>query len=144
MSLATGRGSTLTFGTTSTFTPDITQIGGFGWNRPSLDTSHLGTVGVRTMRGGDLYTLDPVTASIFIEPDEFATTDDTSIADILFDSGAAAASESAITLTFADSGAATMAAAGHITGFTIDDIVIDQLVTGSVTFQWDLSPTISE
>jgi hypothetical protein len=143
MSLITGRGCTLTMGTLMTFAPKITQIGGFGWSRPSIDTSYLGTTGCRTKKGGDLYDLDPITASIFIEPDEFATTNLCSIDDVLYDGGNAANAEN-MTLTFSDSGAATMVASGHVTGFSIDDIVLDGLVTGSFSIQWEDAPTIAE
>lgn len=142
--LVTGRGATLTYGTTTTWLAKSISIGGFDVTRPSIDTSYLGTTGVRTKMGGDLYELSSITAPFFVEPDELATGGLCSFDDILFDTGNAAAAESAITLTLADAGAATFAGAGHVVGIGLQEIVIDQLITGEITVQWNDWPTIAE
>lgn len=141
--LVTGAGTTLGFGTTATWSPKYTQIGGFGAQRPSIDTSYLGTTGARTKIGGDLYEISPITAPFFIEPDEMATLNFCSLDDILFDAGKVSASET-VTLTLADAGAATMAGAAHVTGINIQDIVIDQLVMAELSVQFNDWPTIAE
>jgi len=142
--LTTGGGAALTYGTTTTWLAKSMSIGGFDVTRPSIDTSYLGTTGVRTKIGGDLYELSSITAPFFVEPDELATGGLCSFDDVLFDAGEAAAAESAITLTLGDAGAATFAGAGHVVGISVDDIALDQLVTGSITFQWNDWPTIAE
>lgn len=141
--LVTGRGAALAFGTTgAAFLPKFVSIGGFDLTRPSIDTSYLGTTGVRTKIGGDLYELSSVTSPFFIEPDEMVT--GFSVIDtLLFDAGNAAASET-ITLTLPDTGAATFAGSGHVTGFALQEIAIDQLIMGEITFQWDDWPAITE
>lgn len=144
--LATGRGATLTYGTTTTWLAKTISIGGFDVTRPSIDTSYLGTTGVRTKIGGDLYELSSITAPFFVEPDELATTGLCSFDDILFDTGNAAAAEGGdgITLTLGDAGNATFKAAGHVVGIGLQEIVIDQLITGEITVQWNDWPTIAE
>jgi hypothetical protein len=141
--LVTGRGTTLGFGSTTTWTPKYVSFSGFGAQRPSIDTSYLGTTGARTKIGGDLYEISPMTAPFFLEPDELATGGLCSLDDILFDSGNASAAET-MTLTLADAGAATMAATGHVVGVDIQEIVIDQLVMAELTVQFNDWPTIAE
>lgn len=141
--LVTGRGTTLGFGTTTTWTPKYVSIGGFGAQRPSIDTSYLGTTGTRTKRGGDLYDISPFTAPFFIEPDELATGGLCSLDDILFDTGNASASE-VVTLTMSDTGAATVGGSAHVVGIDFQEFVIDQLVMAELTVQFDDWPTIAE
>lgn len=145
--LATGAGAALSYGTTTTWLAKSISIGGFDITRPSIDTSYLGTTGCRTKIGGDLYELSSFTAPFFIEPDELATGGICSFDDILFDAGEAAASEGGtpkITLTLGDAGAATFIGSGHVVGISVDDIALDQLLTGSITLQWDDWPVIAE
>jgi len=143
--LVTGRGATLTIGSgTTTWLPKHPSIGGFSWERPSIDTSHLGTTGCRTKIGGDLYELSSFTSPFFVEPDELATTGICSFDDILYTSNNAASSEASLILTLADAGAATFTASGHVVGVSVEEIAIDQLITGTITWQWDDTPTIAE
>ncbi|MCA9232501.1 MAG: hypothetical protein KDA57_17765 [Planctomycetales bacterium] len=138
-----GHGSTLGFGTTTTFSPGYTSIGGWGLSRESLDTSTLATTGARTKIGGDLYDIEPFTSSYFLDPDTLATTEANAIDDLLFDSGAVSASET-VTITFPNSGAATAAGAAHVTGWNIEDLVTDKLIVCSITTQFNDWPTIAE
>ena len=138
-----GHGATLGFGTTSTFSPAYTSIGGFSASRSSLDTSHLGTTGARTKIGGDLYDISPFTSNFFIDPSTFATGEACSLDDILFDSGAVSVSETA-TITYPDAGAATVAGSAHVTGVSLPELITDTLAVGDLTVQFDDWPTIAE
>lgn len=145
MAIDTGHGAALTFGTTSTFAPAFTAIGGPGWTRDSVDTSVLATTGARTMIGGDLWAIAPVASTYLMDPSTLTTTEANSIQDLLFDSGAMTPDESdsnGITITFPNS--ATFLGTGHITGLELEDLTTDTLVAASLTFQWNDSPTISE
>ena len=144
MAFQTGQGAGVVFGTTTTFTPNFTQIGGPGWTRDSLDTTTLATTGARTMVGGDLWTIAPISCTFLIDGSEIATGDDNSIDDILFDSSAMTVSEAAITVTLGNTEASTFAAAGHITEFQMEDITVDALAAASITFQWEDTPIIVE
>ena len=144
MAFQTGQGAGVVFATTTTFTPNFTQIGGPGWTRDSLETTTLATTGARTMVGSDLWTIAPITCTFLIDGAEMATTDDNSIDDILFDASAMTASESAITVTLGNTEASTFAAAGHITEFQMEEISLDALAAASITFQWEDTPTITE
>ncbi len=144
MAIMTGHGATLVFGTTSTFTPAFTSVGGPGWTRDSIDTTGLATVGARTMIGGDLWTIAPVASSYLFDPSTLLTTEANSIDDLLFDSGAMTADESAITITLANTEASTFANGGHITSLELEDLSTDALLAAGLTFQWDDTPTIVE
>lgn len=138
-----GHGATLGFGTTTTFAPAYTSLGGWGLSRESLDTSGLATTGARSKVGGDLYDVEPFTATYFFDPTTLATGEANSIDDILFDSGSVSASET-VTITYPDAGAATAAGSAHVTGWNIEDLVTDTLMVSSITTQFDDWPTFAE
>lgn len=138
-----GHGAALAFTTLSTFAPEYTNIGGPGWSRPSLDTTHLTTAGGRTTTPGDVWTIEPQTHTYLMDPDTLATTEADSIQDLLF-SGSDAAGSDTITITLANAGASTFAAAAHVTGLQIQDITTDELLSVELTTQFELSPTITE
>lgn len=141
-----GHGATLGFGTTTTWTPDYTSIGGWGVSRESVETSHLGTTGARTYIGGGLFSIEPFTAEYLFDMDEMTAADNCFPDDLLFDSGAVSVSET-VTITypdFATSSSGTVAGSAHVTGWTHGDLVTDQVLAGSISVQWDDMPTITE
>jgi len=144
MAFQTGQGAGVVFGTTTSFTPNFTQIGGPGWTRDSLDTSTLATTGARTMIGGDLWTIAPISCTFLIDGAQLSDGEDNSIGDILFDSAVASVSEAAITVTLGNASGSTFASAGHVTEFQMEDITSDALAAASITFQWEDTPTIVE
>lgn len=141
--IKSGHGSTLAFGTTTTFTPAYTSIGGLNLTRPSLDATVLASDGVRPMLGGDLFSLGPVSAPFLYDQSEMATGADCSLEDLLFDSGAVSADETA-TLTLANSEASTYAALAHVTGFEQAELVTDQLWSATLSIQFNVMPTFTE
>ena len=144
MAIATGQGATLAFGTTASYLPSYTSIGGPGWTRDSLDTTGLSTTGSRTMIGADLWTIAPISCSFLFDPSLLATTAAGSIDDLLFDSGDMTADESSITLTLGNTEASTFATSGHVTELQIEELSIDSLMAASLTFQWASAPTVTE
>ena len=144
MAIMTGHGAAVAFGTTATFAPAFTSIGGPGWTRDSIDTSGLATTGARTMIGGDLWAIAPVACSYLMDPSTLLTTEANAIDDLLFDTGAMTADEASITITLANSEASTFANGGHITALEVEDLTTDSLISVGLTFQWDDTPTIVE
>ena len=144
MAIQTGHGAAVAFGSTTTFAPAFTSIGGPGWTRDSIDTSSLATTGARTMIGGDLWTINPVSCSYLMDPSTLASGEANSIDDLLYDSNAMTADESAITITLSNAEASTFANGGHITSLEVEDLSTDTLIAASLTFQWDDTPTIVE
>jgi len=144
MAIISGHGATLTFGTTSTFTPKFTSIGGFEASRESLDTSYLLTTGARTKVGGDLFDVGSFSAPFFFEPDQSETTEDCCFDDIMFDSGSVAASET-VTITYPTALATdpTVSGAAHVTAVAIEDLATDTLLVANVTLQWNDWPTFT-
>lgn len=138
MGLNSGHGATLGFGTTTTWSPDYTSIGSWGYSRPSLDTSHLGTTGARTYIGGDLYAISPFTATFLWDADPANDPVDT----LLFDSGDVTASETA-TISYPDAGASSAAGSAHVTGWEQGELVTDTLMTGTITVQFNDAPTLA-
>ena len=141
MAIMTGHGATLAFGTTTTFSPGYTSFSGLGWERDSLQTTTLASVGSHDMIGADLWSIAPVTASYLFDPETLATTGANSIDDLLFDSSAVSVSES-ITITFASGG--SFAANGHVTSFSLEDLGTDQLIAATIGTQWNVWPTVAD
>ena len=65
-----GTGATITFGTNTTFTPQVTAINGMDISRVKIDTSHLGTTAARTNIPGDLYEGGSIELEIAWDPDD--------------------------------------------------------------------------
>lgn len=145
MAIISGHGATMTFTTSSGFTPKYTSIGGWEASRPSLDTSYLATTGCRTKVGGDLFEIGSFTSTFFFEPAETAAGEDCSLDDILFDSGSAAAAET-VTITYNDPTANTQSVNGsaHVVGAAIEDLATDTLLVASITIQWNDWPTFAD
>lgn len=144
MAIISGHGATLGFGTTTTFSPAYTSIGGFEASRESLDTSHLGTGGARTKIGGDLFDVGPFSSSFFFDPQLTATTEGNSVDDLLFDSGEVSASET-VTITYPGAGTGkTCAGSAHVTGFAIEELATDTLLMANITIQFDDWPTFDD
>ena len=141
MAIQSGHGATLAFGTTTTFSPGYTTIGGFEISRDSLDTSTLATAGARLKIGGDLYDVGPQTHSYLIDPTLFLATEAGAIDDLLFDGGAVSVAES-ITITLAIGG--SFAGTGHVTGFALEDLGTDQLIAATISTQWNDWPTVTQ
>jgi len=141
MAIQSGHGATLAFGTTTTFSPGYTTIGGFEASRESLDTSTLATTGARTKIGGDLYDVGGQTHSYLIDPTLLLATEAGAIDDLLFDAGAVSVSET-ITITLAIGG--SFAGSGHVTGFALEDLSTDQLIAATISTQWNDWPTVAQ
>ena len=136
MAVRSGHGATLIFTTTSTFAPCYTSIGGFSMTRDTLDKSCLATTGQREYLGGDLVSIGESTHSFLLDPVLTDTGEACSLDDLLFVSaGGAANAAETLTLTYVSG--STIAGSALVTGFEIDDITSDQVLTGSITTQWD-------
>ena len=145
--IQTGQGATLTFGTTSTFAPAFTTIGGPSWTRDSIDTTALSTTGARTQIGADLWAIGAISSTYLMDPSTLLATEANSIQDLLFDAGAMTVDESAsngITLTLFNTEASTFWGTGHITSLEMEELTTDSLIAASLTFQWNDTPTITE
>ena len=118
MAQKTGTGTTCLFGTTTTYTPKKVSINGPSQSREALNTSHLGTTGTMTKTPNDLIDPGEVTMDVFWDPlDTYAPI------------GAAAET---ITITNNDTGAATEAFSGFVTGFETQR-QLGSLMTATVT-----------
>ena len=95
------------------------------------------------MIGGDLWTIAPISSTFLIDSAEFATTENNSIDDLLFDSSAMTADET-ITLTLGTSEASTFIGTGHVTALELEDRTTDSLLAMSLTYQWNDTPAITE
>ena len=142
MAVQSGQGAALTLAGISTFLPSYTAIGGPGWSRESLDTTGLANTGSRSSIGGDLYTISPVSCSFYLAPELLDTGEANCIEDLLYSSGSPLA-DNTITVTLANADESTFAATGHVTELQIEDFTTDQLIAGSLTFQWNTTPTIT-
>ncbi len=138
-----GHGATLGFGTTTTFSPGYTSIGGWAAARESLDTSTLATTGARTKIGGDLFDIAPFSCEFLLDMELIEAGEADCPDDLLFDSGAAAAAET-ITVTYPNTNTGTCAASGHVTEWSIGDLVTDTLMTGTIAVQWNDWPVFSD
>jgi len=117
----TGHGTTLTFGTTTGWTPDYISIAGPGATREVLQTTHLGTTGAHTKAPGDLPNWQAVTCEYFYDPaDGYPPI--------------AAAAET-ITLTNPDAGDATEVFSGFVSGFEGATRVTDELMKCNLTIE---------
>lgn len=125
----TGLGTTLGFGTTVAWSPDYLSVAGPNVSRGALQTSHLGTSGgYHTFDPNDLADGGEYTAEFFWdEADGFPPV---------------IAAKETITVTNNDTGAATEAFSGFVTGFdgptrTIGSLKMATLtikVAGAITF----------
>lgn len=128
MAQKTGFGTLLTFGVTTTYAPKKVAINGPSLGREALETSHFGTTGgYKTYINDDLVEGGEVSATIFW--------------DALDTLPPISAAPETITLTENDSGAATLAFSGFVTGFNASramgsimtaDLTIK--VAGAITF----------
>ena len=143
MALATGHGAALAFATTAAYSPQYTSIGGPGWSRGSVEISGLTTAGNKTYASGDLWDILPVSCSFLFDPSTLLATEANSIQDLLFDTTNITADET-ITITLANTELSTFAGTGHVTEFQIEEFANDTIMAGSLSFQWNDSPTITE
>lgn len=115
MAQITGKGTTLGFGTTTTWTPKYISIGGASPSREDLKTTHLATANnYDTFVPGAFVDGGEITAEGFWEPENGFPP--------------ITAVPETITITYADTGAATVAFSGYVKTFTIGDAAIDQLL----------------
>lgn len=121
MAVITGHGTTISWGTTTGWTPTCISITGPGATREVLDTTHLGTTGARSKKPGDLPDWQPVTVDYFYEPEDGYPP--------------IAAVAETITLTNPDAGAATEVFSGFVSGFEGAEHVTDQLMRCTLTIQ---------
>lgn len=138
MAVVTGHGATLGFTTISAWSPDYTSIGSWSIERPKLDTSHLGTTGVRTSRPGDLYDVSSFTANFFFEPEEA----DNDIDGLLFTAGVANDTDTC-TITYPTANNWTAEQEAFVMGFEHGELVTDTLMSATLTVQWSDWPAIA-
>jgi hypothetical protein len=128
MAQKTGFGCTLTFGTTTSYAPKKRSINGPGLSREALNSSHLATTGgYETYIPNDLVEGGEVSMEVFW--------------DALDTYPPISAAAETITITNNDSGAATEAFSGFITGFeksselgALQMATVTIKVAGAVTF----------
>lgn len=140
MAIQSGHGSTLAFGTTVTFSPCYTTLGGFETSRETLDASCLATQGSREKIEGDLFDVGEMTNTYLFDAATLATGGANSIDDLLFEAGEAAASES-ITITLPDG--ASISGDGHVTSFALEELTTDTLIAASITTIFNSWPTFA-
>jgi len=123
MAIGTGNASTIAFGTSS-FSANVTSIGGTEQTVPSVNTSHLGTTTQETYIKGDL-----------TEPGEFEIEFQWDPAFTTFPPISAVAET--ITITFQTTGGGTLAGTGFMTAVTGPTAANNELLMGSATIKWD-------
>ncbi|NBQ49116.1 MAG: hypothetical protein EBY40_00200 [Marivivens sp.] len=124
MPVDNGTGTTITFGT-SGFTASVTSITPVsGAERPSIDTTHLGTTTARTSIPGDLIDWGTCEIAFQFDPDNRPPIDQ--------------AAET-ITVTFplssGGSTAANLAGSGYMTGYG-NEVPLEELMTAEATIKW--------
>lgn len=142
MPVMSGHGSTLAFGTTTTFAPGYTSIGGFGATRETLPTSGLSTTGAETTIGGDLFQIGEFSSRFLFDPATLATGEAGCIDDLLFDSGAVSAAETA-TITYPAAGS-SCAGTADVTGFEMEELATNTIIAASITVKYQDWPTFSD
>lgn len=143
MSIMSGHGATLGFGTTTTYSPGYTSIGGFSASRESLDTSTLATTGARTKIGGDLFDVGSFSCDFLIDIAAIDAGASNAMDDLLFDSGDVTAAET-VTVTYPTADSATCAGTANVLEWGIGDAVTDTLMTGSLVIEWSDWPTFAD
>lgn len=122
MAQITGKGTTIGFGTTTTWAPKYISIGGVSPSREDLKTTHLATANnYDTFKPGDFVDGGEQTLECFWEPENG------------FPPITAAAET--ITLTYPDTGAATVAFSGYVKAFTVQEAVNETLLRMSITIK---------
>ena len=122
MPIDNGTGTTITFGTTG-FTASVTSISFEGVERPSIDTTHLGTTGGRTFIPGDLPDYGSISLDIQFDPDTMPPI---------------TAAPETITVTFPLSAGATTPATWAATGFVMGfdaNAPLEELMTGTISIK---------
>lgn len=128
MSQKTGFGTTIGFGTTTTYTPKKLSMTGPSMQREALETSHFATAGgFKTFVADDLVDGGEVTLEVFFDPlDTYPPI---------------SAAPETITITNNDTGAATEAFSGFVTGFDTSRAMgalmmatVTLKVAGAITF----------
>jgi len=99
----------------------------------TIDTTHLGTTGNKTLMGGDLSNPGEVTLEFQWDTEPVATNAYTP---------AVSNVSQTLTITFPShtqntTSAATYAGTGLLTGLTYPTLGVEELQTGSLTFTWD-------
>ena len=142
MAVISGHGATLGFGTYTTFSPKYTTIGGFEATRESLVTSDLSTTGAHTKIGGDLFDVGPFSSTFLFEPELSDDTGSNNLDGLLFATGEIKADQ-VVTITYPDTGAATVAGTAHVTGVGLEDLSTDTLCAANITVQFNDWPTFT-
>jgi len=128
MAQITGKGTTIGFGTTTTWSPKYISIGGLSPSREDLKTTHLATANnYETYKPGDFVEGGDVSLECFWEPENGLPP-------------ITAAAET-ITMTYADTGAATIVFSGYVKAFSIMEAVNDALLRMSLTLKVAAAPT---
>lgn len=125
-----GTGATVAFGTTGG-TYKMREVPGLVQNLPMVDTTYLGTTTQRTMMAGDLITSGPITIPVLFECNVGLP--------------ALSGTSETITITYPKKSGVTTAAkiagSGTISGRTYGNARVDEVMEGSITFQFDNSST---
>lgn len=127
MSVGTGHGATIAFGTSTTFVAEFTSIGGIDVSRVALDTTHLGTTSARSFQPGDLPDYGSCVLSF-----NFAHKQ------VVPPITATAAEQITITLPEATStgNPPTLVGSGFITDFSFPELITDTLMAATATIKW--------
>lgn len=122
MAQISGKGTTIGFGTTTTWSPKYVSIGGVSPSRGDLETTHLATANnYKTFKPEDFVDGGEITLDCFWEPENG------------FPPITAAAET--ITITYPDTGAATVAFSGYVKSFEVQEAVNDQLLRMTLTIK---------
>lgn len=113
-----GTGTTITFGTSTGFTPDVIAFGQMAsWERPAIETSHMGTVSWHSFAPGEL-----------VDPGECQMT----IAFQASEVPPITAVPETITITFQGG---TISGSGFITSYT-PNAPLEERMTADITIKW--------
>jgi hypothetical protein len=126
MAQITGKGTLIGFGTTTGWSPKYRSIGGLNATRPDLKTTHLATAATNsvywdTFKPGDMVDGGEITCELFWEPENGLPP--------------VGLAPETITITYPDTGAATIAFSGYVNGFNIGEAAVDELLMMTLTIK---------
>lgn len=127
MAATIGTGATITF--SSGYCAEIVSINASGANRGEIPTSHMGTTGGMTFSPATLYDPGGLSVELLMVPGTSPITPLTGAAET-------------ITVTFPDSGNATYAASGFMTGFDYS-IPLEDRITQTATIKFSGNITVT-
>lgn len=134
----TGHGATIAFGTTTTYTPDTTSIGGINASRTAIPVPHLGLS--RVGSGGSAWTTKIVGDIITPGSLEVSTYWVPASNKLLPPIGLA---QETVTITYANADATTIAFPAAVTSFQLSSAESDQPMLLSYTLDMMDLPTVT-